>query len=311
VREVVLARVHALTEPTQQLLAASAIAGRRVDHELLAEVTGLAPDALVARLREAVDRHVLVVDDGTRGGAYGFRHALVQEAVYDELLEAQRVRLHAAYARAMARRLDTRGERAAVVAASALEAGQLAHHWHAARDVEQAVPAYARAGVAADAAAAQAEALRYYEQAAALWEQAPRAAAHSPLDRAALLERAAEAACVISERERAIMLAEEARTHIDPADALRLGALLGRLARYHWDGGDRAQARATIERAVATIPVQPPSRERAGVLAADARLLMLQGRNEEARRRCRQAIAVARTVNAAAEEGHALTTSAL
>jgi DNA-binding CsgD family transcriptional regulator/tetratricopeptide (TPR) repeat protein len=128
------------------------------------------------------------------------------------------------------------------------------------------------------------------------------------LDRAALLERAAEAACLISERERAIMLAEQARTHIDPADPLRLGALLGRLARYHWDGVDRPRARATIEQAVATIPVQPPSRERAGVLAADGRLLMLQGRDEEARRRCRQAIAVARQVDAAAEECHALTT---
>ncbi len=39
-------------------------------------------------------------------GAYAFRHALVQEAIYDDLLPVQRPPLHAAYARALAARIE-------------------------------------------------------------------------------------------------------------------------------------------------------------------------------------------------------------
>ena len=49
-----------------------------------------------ATIREAVDAHLLVVDSAGHG--YTFRHALARDAVYDDLLPGERVRLHAAYA---------------------------------------------------------------------------------------------------------------------------------------------------------------------------------------------------------------------
>ena len=49
-------------------------------------------------LRKAVEMNVLVAGDGR----YSFRHALLGEAVYDDLLPGERVRLHAAYAAALA-----------------------------------------------------------------------------------------------------------------------------------------------------------------------------------------------------------------
>jgi hypothetical protein len=52
-------------------------------------------------LREAVAHHVLVPDGSDR---YAFRHALLQEAVYGDLLPGERVRLHATYARLLAER---------------------------------------------------------------------------------------------------------------------------------------------------------------------------------------------------------------
>jgi predicted ATPase len=113
-----------LPEPAQRVLAAAAVAGSRVDHELLAAVTGLDDGQLVPRLREAVAHHLLAVDEAS--GGYVFRHALVQEAVYGELLPAQRRPLHAAYARALDRRSERRGGDAD---ASAVELGQLAYHW--------------------------------------------------------------------------------------------------------------------------------------------------------------------------------------
>ena len=96
---------------------------------------------------------------------------------------------------------------------------------------------------------------------------------------------------------------------VDPAaEPLRAGALLERLARYHWTAGDTPQAMAAVERAVATIPAEPPSPELARALAAHGQLLMLLAHQAEARARCEEAVAVARQVGARAVEGHALTT---
>ena len=275
-----------------------------MDHELLAAATGLDDGQLVPLLREAVARHLLAVDEGS--GGYVFRHALVQEAVYGELLPAQRGPLHAAYARALDRRI---GRRDAGVSAggTAVELAQLAYHWQAAGDQGQALPAFVRAGQAAELAAAPAEALEHYQRALELWDQVPGAAASSPLDRVAVLHRAAEAADLAGRSELAVALATRALGQIDAAaEPLRAGVLLERLGRYHWLALDRSAAMAAIERAVATVPAEPPTWERARVLAAHGRLLMLVGRQSQAMARCQEAIAVARQVGARAEEGHAL-----
>jgi predicted ATPase len=87
-RDLLLARVEALPQATGRLLQVAAVAGRRVDHHLLAEVATQPPEHLVELLREAVAHHILVAEGGS--GGYAFRHALVQEAVYDDLLPVQR-----------------------------------------------------------------------------------------------------------------------------------------------------------------------------------------------------------------------------
>ena len=107
-RDLVLARVEGPSEAAQHVLAVAAVAGARVDHELLAVVVGQDAEQPVGLLREAVTHYVLVVEGAT--GAYVFRHALVQEAVYDDLLPVQRAPLHAAYARALERRIEQRGD---------------------------------------------------------------------------------------------------------------------------------------------------------------------------------------------------------
>jgi ATP/maltotriose-dependent transcriptional regulator MalT len=306
-RDLLLARVEALSEPAQRVLEVAALAGTRVDHQLLAAVVDQDTGELVWLLREAVSRHVLAVDEAS--GGYVFRHALVQEAIYDDLLPVQRGPLHAAYARALERRIEQRGDVSEAGSATAIERGQLAYHWYAAHDLGQALVASVRAGQAAESAVALAEAVRHYERALELWDQVPEAAARSPLDRGTLLFRAAEAANLAGDVERAVSMARLALDRVDAAaEPLRAGALLERLARYHWIAGDTPQAMATIERAVATIPAEPPSDELARALAAHGQLLMLLARQAEARARCEEAIAVARQVGARAVEGHALTT---
>jgi predicted ATPase len=164
-RDVVLARVEALSEPTQRVLEVAAVAGSRVDHELLAAVVEQETEELVGLLREAVTRHVLAVDEAN---AYVFRHALVQEAIYDDLLPVQRGPLHAAYARALERRIERRGDGSGAGSDSVVERGQLAYHWYAAHDLGHALLASVRAGQAAESASALAEALGHYERALAL-----------------------------------------------------------------------------------------------------------------------------------------------
>jgi len=107
-RDVLLARVDRLSEAAARLLRLAAVAGRSVPERLLVAVSGGSGGsgdtddvAALAAIREAVEAHLLVVDEA--GYGYRFRHALARDAVYDDLLPGERVRLHAAYADALAR----------------------------------------------------------------------------------------------------------------------------------------------------------------------------------------------------------------
>ena len=88
-----MVRVDQLDEDARQVVRAASCAGRQVSHELLAAVVALEPVRLDHALRDAVDSNVLVPS----GTSYAFRHALLGEAVYDDLLPGERVRIHAAY----------------------------------------------------------------------------------------------------------------------------------------------------------------------------------------------------------------------
>jgi DNA-binding NarL/FixJ family response regulator len=68
-----------LPDSSSQVLAAVAVAGRPVPHRLLAAVTGLDEEALLAGLRAAVGRRLLVVLPDT--DEYEVRHALLREVV--------------------------------------------------------------------------------------------------------------------------------------------------------------------------------------------------------------------------------------
>ena len=78
-----LARITTLATDTRQVLRVAATVGRSTEHHLLAAASQLPEARLVAALREAVDRQLLVADHD----AYGFRHVLLLEAVVSAIRE--------------------------------------------------------------------------------------------------------------------------------------------------------------------------------------------------------------------------------
>jgi ATP/maltotriose-dependent transcriptional regulator MalT len=248
-------------------------------------------------LREAVAHQILVVE---AGGSYAFRHALVQEAIYDDLLPVQRPPLHAAYAHALAAQIDGNGS------AGGAELGRLAYHWYAAHDAGRALLASIQAGLAAEAAFAPAEAVVHYERALELWDQSPEAAS-GPLDRVSLLQHAALALSRTGDGRRAAALINVALEEtVVAAEPVLAGGLLTYLAWYEWQEGAVDASLSTMERAVAIIPAEPPSAERAAALGEHGLMLMLMSRLPAAYALCQEAAAVAQRVGARKVEGRAL-----
>jgi DNA-binding CsgD family transcriptional regulator len=294
---VLLSRVQVLPEDAQATLRIVAAAGGRVEHELLAAVSELPEADLLAALRAAVAHQILVPDPVTE--TYAFRHALTQEALYAELLPGERTRLHAAFARVLTERPDL-GEpnRLAVPA-------RLAYHWVRAHDPARALPAAVEAGLQSQAAYGFADAQRHFETALELWDQVADAEQRLRLDRAAVLEHAAESAYLAGDPNRAITLTQAALAGVDAAkDPVRAGLLHARLGgSLRATGGEGAFAE--YEAAVRLVPTSPPLAERARVLAAFGEALIGQGHYRESRDLCEEAIAIAGQIGALAEEGDA------
>ncbi|HET7516905.1 MAG TPA: AAA family ATPase, partial [Actinomycetes bacterium] len=293
-RDTLLARVDLLGEPAQQVLAVVAVAGAAVPDPLLGEVAGLPEGALLAGLREAVSAHVLLAD--AADGTYGFRHALVKEAVYAELLPGERTRLHARFAAALAA-TDGGGDPGL--------AAKLAWHWYAAHDLERALPAAVEAGLAAERAYAFAEAQRQFERALELWERAGAPEGGVGMDKAELLARAGEAAANAGAADRAVALVRGALAEVDAAtDPLVAGQLTERLA-FHLRVAGRPGAFEAYQEAVRLVPPEP-SAARARVLAGLGQALMLRARFAESIATCQEAIEVARAAGSRVVEAHAL-----
>jgi DNA-binding CsgD family transcriptional regulator/tetratricopeptide (TPR) repeat protein len=292
-RDTLLARIELLGEPTQQVLGVLAVAAAAVPDPLLAEVAELGEAELLTGLREAVSAQVLLVDAGD--GAYGFRHALVKEAVYAELLPGERTRLHARYAAALQGRQGGDGPGLAA---------ELAWHWYAAHDLERALPAAVEAGLAAERAYAFAEAQRHFERALELWERVGGEPGLT-LDKAELLARAGEAAANAGAADRAVALVRCALAEVDPAkDPLAAAQLTERLA-FHLRIAGRPGAFEAYREAVRLVPPEP-SVARARVLAGLGQALMLRARWADAASVCEEAMAVARTAGAPVVEAHAM-----
>ncbi|HSL77196.1 MAG TPA: AAA family ATPase [Candidatus Limnocylindrales bacterium] len=302
-RDVLMTRVTALSEDAQRVLGVAAVAGRTVEADLLADIAGAAESDLEGPLREALAAQILTIDQQSRPDAYRFRHALLAEAVYDDLLPSERRRLHAAYATA----LDARPVAPGAEGVSHLAA--LAHHATAAHEPVRALRAWVGAARAASASHAFAEAETAYERAIELWDAVPADDRPADTDAAALYHEGALAAMVSGHNERSVALARAAVDRLDPErDLERWAAANQRLARAAWIFGGLDEALDRLGRTATVLGKTGPSAMRARVLAAIAGAHMLQGDHAKAIATATTAISEARSTGARLAEGHALNT---
>ena len=298
--DLLLARTADLSAAAQQVLRTAAVAGRRVDDELVMRASGLPTAEYEDGVREAVARQLLVPDGAT---GLAFRHALLREAIYNDLLPGERTRLHARIAELLSdqRRLgEVRGS-----------AAELALHSLASHDIPGAFAASVQAGEEAWRLAAPAEAHRHFDQALSLWERVAEPEKLGGMSRGKLGFKSALSAAdsgqvnlAVKQLHRLVKYLEES-----PEPGVRLLCRVKeRLAYFLLDVDEDDEALVMAQAAVDLLPPEPPTWERARALATHARTLLSYDDTEPARIRAEEADAAASAADAPFVQADALAT---
>jgi DNA-binding CsgD family transcriptional regulator/tetratricopeptide (TPR) repeat protein len=288
-------------------LSADAGAGARVvavgsslDEQTIARVSGLSDAALREALREAITDHVLVAGED---GRFSFRHALLREVVYDDLLAGERAAIHLELARAL-----EAAEPADCIEDEAERVAAIATHYASAGDQASALRATVQAAREAGRVHAYAEMADLYQRAHELWGRVPDATTVAGMDEVDLLEAAARATALNGDQRHSAMLANRGLELLDPEqDPVRYARLLGRRGRSRWRLNQAEAAMADLDRALTLLPDEP-TRDRARLLSWIARTHSLRGHYREAVAEGELAREIAETMNMPMIVGEVLNT---
>lgn len=274
--ELLLVRLDRLDDSAKELVRAMSVAGRRVSHELLA-ATAIPGERLDAALRSAVEAHILVAD---AADSYAFRHALLAEAVYDDLLPGERVRLHGAYVAAL--RDGGRGT-----------AAELARHARLANDRPTALAASIQAGHEALAVGGPDEAAHHFENAL---ELADDPSLVEGIDVESLVMETSDAFVASGLPHRGYALLVRYLRLMTAGVPLATQAMMHACAANTVSFYDNEEDwRAHLERSRELTPAEP-SPERAKLMALQARILSMHG-DPAAREAAIEALSLAEQFN--------------
>jgi DNA-binding SARP family transcriptional activator/tetratricopeptide (TPR) repeat protein len=249
-----------LSGEVRELVEIAAVAARPLDTREIGQLSLQGPDELAT---QGLQSGLLISADGR----IGFRHALLRDAVYEEIAEPRRRGLHHRWAKAL-----LAGERAGAMPRPAEVARQLRL---AGADMD-AVPELARAATGARAVAALEEAVGYLEEALAI---AP--------DRAELWLGLGELEAWRGRREQAEVAFARALALLETGEPLALArAWLVRARAYH---GPICVPRAVLESARNAIELLernklPAPEERSEAIAARAWAEAVAGSVQQAER---------------------------
>ena len=292
VTQVLLARVGALPDDVRLVVDALSVSSAAADSTTVAAVLEVPEREVETAIRAALEAQVLSPADG--GTGYGFRHALLQEAVYDDLLPGERRRYHLGFVGALREDIDSQPSDRRV---SAARLAQVVHHALAADDLTTALRFSVAAGTAAMAAGAFVDASKHLERAVQLSESVADPETIVDGGRPELLRLAAEAASFSTDPARALRLWQEALDaagpETSPEDRARL--LLG-LAICANDVFDNDLAVQSTRAANELLADEPASFLRAQARADLSRDLFVIGDDNEAIRAAEDAIAMATEV---------------
>lgn len=187
---------------------------------------------------------------------------------------------------------------------------ELADHWWEAADWPETLRASVAAADAAAAVMAMPEAYAYFERALSAGDLTPSdSGAWLGIDRIDLDMKTADAGYMSGETQRSVDLVRHALGALDAdADPRRAAICYTMLGRNAWAIGDSQLALDALHQAAELLPAGAPTVELAGILAEEARSLMLMSHYDRAEAKAREAIATAGAVGARMEEGHALNT---
>jgi DNA-binding NarL/FixJ family response regulator len=277
--DLLLVRLDRLDDGGRAIVRAASCAGRRVSHALLSHVLELSELEMEKALRSAVDSNVLVhvPPDG-----YAFRHALLAEAVYDDLLPGERVRLHAAYVKALvSKQVDG-------------VAAELARHARASHDIPTAIQASITAGEDAMAVGGPDEAARHFEIALELLGTAP---ADHDLDLVGLVSKASDAIIATGHPARALALVTDNLAQLpEDAPAKDRARLLLAVASTSLLIESRGTSLAASTEALALVEERPTAL-RAKVLSIHARANADEGHEDDAARYAMEALSLAQRLD--------------
>ncbi|MET0930052.1 MAG: AAA family ATPase, partial [Aeromicrobium sp.] len=273
--DLLLVRLDRLDDNARRLVRAASVTDGREGFQALAAAAGLTDVELDEALVTAVDHKVL-----RRSGTddYGFRHALLGEALRDDLLPGERRRIHAAFLAA----LDDTAPPATV-----------ARHAAAAGEREMAFSATVRAAEAASRVAGYEEAAQHYEQALALIDAAPEG-----IDEIDLVIDAANALVTSGQVLRALELLRDQVEQL-PIDLDRdcHGRLLVAIGNTTYFANLDTEAEEASREAARIVPDEPTVL-RAEVAALRARTLASWRRDDEAVVWAERALAIAEQIGA-------------
>ncbi|QDE33583.1 hypothetical protein FIV50_01470 [Microbacterium foliorum] len=270
-RDLLLARFDRLNDDARRVVQVVSGAERPLTHPLVTQLAGLPEVRLDEAIREATLSGILVVADDD----YRFRHALLREAVHDDLLPGERARLHRAYAEALEENCDD---------SDTADSAALAYHWQLAQDDRRALAAAVAAMFDAKSRFAFASAARFGELALDLWIQVPDAESVVGLDRLEMLRTLGSVLRNAGDGERALAVVNLALDEVDP-DAVdpRMHARLLRDKAYYMMHLGRSGPIQLLQQSLEILERQvDDDRLRASVLNQLASRYMIAGRLDEA-----------------------------
>jgi adenylate cyclase len=278
-----LSRVDGLPAAGRRLLQEAAVLGAEFDEALLRAVASVAGmfEATLDRLVEA--DLVQAVGHAPEGGRHRFTHALVHEAVYQNLLLSSRTEIHERVGRALEHAVGPHPERL-----SDLEA--LGHHWSLSPDKPRGARYLVAAGDWARAVYANDDAILHYERALRTLaecrgcDEEARAARERLADLLGLTGRRVEALVHYESVFDAIEHTE------DEAAAARVQRKIGAL---HWEAGDRERAETCFAAGLERLGDDGDAIERAHLFQEIGRLAFRAGDNAGAIAWAERALAAA------------------